>query len=64
MSQSLSSWNDIVGSKFNQAVNDTNRFLDEEIKKVNNQIQAATEEIGKRVSVKSYSKEINELIVG
>lgn len=64
MSQSLNSWNDTVGSKFNQAVNDTNRFLDEEIKKVNNQIQAATEEIGKRVSVKSYSKEINELIVG
>lgn len=64
MSQSLSSWNDTVGSKFNQAVNDTNRFLDEEIKKVNNQIQAATEEIGKRISVKSYSKEINELIVG
>lgn len=63
MASNLESWNDTVGSKFSTAVNQTESYLRDAIKKVNDELQVARTVISKRVNVKKRSDEIKNLVV-
>lgn len=63
MASGLASWNDSVGSKFNKAVNNTNNYLNNGIKPVQEKIDLAREIVNKPINVKSYMKEIKNLEV-
>lgn len=63
MASGLSSWNDSVGVKFNKAVSNTNNYLTNGIKPVQEKIDSAREIANKPVVVKSQMSEIKRLEV-
>lgn len=63
MLDSLSRWHDSVGSSVSTTVANLNSRFSEESKKINTLIKESNDLIVKRVKIKPYGEEINDLIV-